>query len=208
MSLYRLLEKPAVYRTAQFVLAPGMERIVTELLSRTFARIPTPVTVLDVGCGPSSWLWKLGMKPVGLDVYHGYTKKFRDNGSLAVTASAALLPFAANSVDLVFSYGLLHHLPEAMARITVEEMIRVTRSGGHIVVFDPMLPKAAWRRPQAWALCKLDRGAYIREQKIYESRILRSPGWETLRFAHSYLGTEGALSVLRKTTSEFTSDQG
>ena len=74
MNLYRILEIPLVYRTAQFVLAPGMDRIVTDLLSRTLARIPTPTTILDVGCGPSSWLWKFGMKPVGLDLCHAYSK--------------------------------------------------------------------------------------------------------------------------------------
>jgi SAM-dependent methyltransferase len=198
MNLYRVLEMPLVYRTAQFVLAPGMDGIVTNLLSRTLARIPTPATILDVGCGPSSWLWKLGMKPVGLDLCHAYTKKFRDAGNLSVTASAAMVPFPADSFDLVFSYGLLHHLPEAMARDTVGEIIRVTRAGGHVVIFDPMLPKAAWRRPQAWALCKLDRGKFIRPQGIYESRILRTPEWKTFRFTHSYLGTEGVLSVLQK----------
>jgi SAM-dependent methyltransferase len=198
MNLYRVLEMPLVYRTAQFVLAPGMDRIVTDLLSRTFARIPTPATSLDVGCGPSSWLWKFGMKPVGLDLCHAYTKKFRDAGNLSVTGSAAMLPFAGDSFDLVFSYGLLHHLPDATARETVGEIIRVTRVGGHVVIFDPMLPKTAWRRPQAWALCNLDRGKFIRQQEIYESSILGTAEWETLRFTHSYLGTEGVLSILQK----------
>jgi len=198
MNLYRVLEIPLVYRTAQFVLAPGMDRIVTELLSRTFARIPTPAAALDVGCGPSSWLWKFGIKPVGLDLCHAYTKKFRDGGSLSVTASAAILPFPASSFDLVFSYGLLHHLPDAMARVAVGEIVRVTRARGHVVMFDPMLPEAAWRRPHAWALCKLDRGKFIRPQAIYESRILGTPDWKTFRFTHSHLGTEGVLSVLQK----------
>jgi SAM-dependent methyltransferase len=198
MSLYRILEMPAVYRTSQLVLAPGMERIVSELLSRTFVEIPKPAAVLDVGCGPSSWLWKFGMKPLGLDLCHAYTKKFRDAGYLSVTGSATCLPFPSDSFDLVFSYGLLHHLPEAMARETVREIIRTTRAGGHAVIFDPMLPKAAWRRPHAWALCKLDRGRFVRQQDKYESTILSSKEWKTSRFAHSYLGTEGLLSVLQK----------
>jgi ubiquinone/menaquinone biosynthesis C-methylase UbiE len=198
MNLYRVLEIPLVYRTAQFALAPGMDRIVTEHLSRILARIPTPATVLDVGCGPNSWLWKFGMKPVGLDLCYAYTKKFRDAGNLSVTGSAAILPFSNDSFDLVFSYGLLHHLPCTVARETLGEIIRVMRTGGHAVVFDPVLPKAAWKRPQAWVLCKLDRGKFIRQQDIYQSSILRAPEWKTFRFTHSYLGTEGVLSVLQK----------
>ena len=198
MKLYRILEIPFIYRTAQFVLAPGMDRIVTELLSRAFAGIPPPAATLDVGCGPVSWLWRFGMRPLGLDLCHAYAKKFRDAGNQSITASAATLPFRDSSFDLVFSFGLLHHLPEPIARETVSEIIRVTRGGGHIVLFDPVLPKSVWWRPQAWALCKLDRGKFIRQQGNYESYILGTPEWKTLRFTHSHVGTEGVLSVLKK----------
>jgi SAM-dependent methyltransferase len=198
LNIYRVLEIPPVYRLAQAVLAPGMARISAERLSMALAQIPTPTAILDVGCGPSSWLWQFGMKPVGLDMCHAYTRKFREAGNLSVTASAAILPFPADSFDLVFSYGLLHHLPDAMARETIAEIVRATRSGGHVVLFDPVLPRAAWRRPQAWALCKLDRGKFIRSQGDYESRVLGAPEWKTFRFTHSYLGTEGVLSVLQK----------
>lgn len=198
MNIYRVLDIPLVYRVAEAVLAPGAARIITEHLSRTFAQIPTPATVLDVGCGPSSFLWSLGMKPVGLDLCPAYTKKFRDAGNLSVTASAAILPFPADSFDLVFSCSLLHHLPDAVARETIGEIVRVTRPGGQAVLFDPVLPKAAWRRPQAWALCKLDRGRFIRSQGDYESCILGAKEWKTFRFTHTYLGAEGVLTLLQK----------
>jgi len=198
MNIYRVLEIPLVYRMAQAVLAPGNARIITKHLSRTFAQIPTPATVLDVGCGPSSLLWNFGMKPLGLDLCHAYMKKFRATGNLSVTASAAILPFPADSFDLVFSSNLLHHLPDTMARETVGEIVRITRPGGQAVLFDAVLPKAAWRRPQAWALCKLDRGKFIRSQGDYESCILGARGWKTFRFTHSYLGAEGLLTLLQK----------
>jgi SAM-dependent methyltransferase len=198
MNIYRVLEIPLVYRLSQAILAPGNVGIITQRLSRTFAQMPTPATVLDVGCGPSSFLWNFGMKPVGLDLCHAYTKKFRDAGNLSVTASAAVLPFPADSFDLVFSMSLLHHLPDAMARETVGEIVRVTRPGGQAVLFDPVLPKGAWRRPQAWALCKLDRGRFIRSQGDYESRILGAREWKTFRFTHTFLGAEGVLTLLQK----------
>src|SRR5208282_2691350 len=127
MNIYRVLDIPLVYRMSQAVLAPGNVRIITKHLSRTFAQVPTSATVLYVGCGPSSFRWNLGMKPVGLDLCHAYTKKFRDAGNLSVTASAAVLPFPADSFDLVFSASLLHHLPDDMARDTIGEIVRVTR---------------------------------------------------------------------------------
>ena len=198
MNIYKLLEIPLVYRVSQFVLAPGMDRIVTGRLARMFAAIPRPERVLDVGCGPSSWLWKLGMKPIGLDLCHAYTVRFGSNGSRAVTASCTSMPFAAGFFDVVFSYGLLHHLPEQLAREAVGEILRVTRPNGHVILFDPVVPRTAAARPLAWVLCKLDRGRFIRPQREYETRILSRPEWKIERFTHSYLGTEGLLSLLTK----------
>ena len=195
MNLYAILENPSVYRASQVLLAPGMNRIVTQRLSRVFEMIPRPERVLDVGCGPASWLWKLGMKPVGLDLCHAYTTRYRTNGRHAVTASAFELPFPDGFFDVVFSYSLLHHLPEQAAQQTVAEILRVTRKKGHVILFDPVVPKIPVLRPVAWALCRLDRGRFIRRQKEYESRILKGAEWKIERFTHSYLGTEGLLSL-------------
>lgn len=198
MNPHKILEIPSVYRLSQSIFAPGMERIVTERLARMFATIPRPERILDVGCGPSSWLWKLGMKPIGLDLCHAYVAKFRTNGSRAVTASCASMPFPADFFDVVFSYGLLHHLPEQLARETVCEILRVTRPNGHVILFDPVVPRTAAKRPFGWALCKLDRGRFIRSQGEYESRVLSWPEWQIQRFTHSYWGAEGLLSLLTK----------
>jgi SAM-dependent methyltransferase len=195
MSIYAVLEKPLVYRVSQAVLAPGMDRIVTGRLSRIFAQIPNASRVLDVGCGPSSWLWKLGMQPIGLDLCHAYTTRFQSNGGRAVTASCTNIPFPEDTFDVVFSYALLHHLPEPMAQQTVAEILRVTRPNGKVILFDPVVPKIAALRPLAWALCKLDRGRFIRPQHEYETQVLGGSDWKIERFMHSYLGTEGVLSL-------------
>jgi SAM-dependent methyltransferase len=124
--------------------------------------------------------------------------KYRGAGGDCVTASASEIPFASGSFDLVLSVALLHHLPEDVARRTVGEMLRVTRSGGQVTVFDPVLPRAAFSRPQAYALCKLDRGRFIRTEPVLRSRILAPGDWHTQRIKHSYIGTEGLLCTLRK----------
>jgi SAM-dependent methyltransferase len=199
VNIYQVLEIPAVYRLAQTVLAPGMGGIVTGRISEALSKLQKPVKVLDVGCGPSSWLWQLGIKPIGLDFCHAYTRKFRAAGNHSITASAAALPFLAEAFDLVFSYGLIHHLPDELARQTIAEIVRTTRQGGTAILFDPVLPRMPLVRPQAWALCKLDRGRFIRAQRDYEESILVDASWQTRRFTHSYLGTEGILSVFNKT---------
>ena len=139
MSIYRVLEIPFVYRMSQAILAPGHVRIISQHLSRALAQVPAPATVLDVGCGPSSFLWNLGMKPVGLDLCHAYTKKFHDAGNLSVTASAAVLPFPADSFDLVFSMDLLHHLPDEARALHYFPGIHDDLQGLH-------LPHHEWKR--------------------------------------------------------------
>ncbi len=201
MRVYELLEIPGIYQMAQTVLAPGMDRIVTSQLAQLFAGLPHPERVLDVGCGPASWLWKLDMKPIGLDLCDQYTRKFRAMGNASLTGSAARLPFAADSFDLVFSFALLHRLSEALARETIDEMIRATSSNG-IVVFDPVLPNRPWQRPLAWTLCKLDRGRFIATEETYKSRILHATDWSVRRFNQSWLGTEGLLSLMKKCADE------
>ena len=138
------------------------------------------------------------MKPVGLDICHAYTARCRAKGSRAVTASAVSLPFPSDFFDVVFSYSLLHHLPDQAARETVREILRVTRPNGHVILFDPVVPRIAAVRPLAWALCRLDRGRFIRPQHEYETRVLGRTEWKIERFTHSYLGTEGLLSLLAK----------
>jgi ubiquinone/menaquinone biosynthesis C-methylase UbiE len=198
MKLYKLLEYPAVYRAAQTLLAPGMDRIVTNELAKIMTAIAHPVNVLDVGCGPSSRLWRVGVRPIGLDLSHVYTTKFRAGGGISVTASAKELPFASNSFDAVLCFSLLHHLPDDVAQATVKELLRVTARNGHVIVFDPVLPKVSWRRPIAWILCKLDRGRFIRSQPEVESHILPLRNWKVERVMHSYIGTEGVFCLLRK----------
>ena len=172
-----------------------MDRIVTGHLAKIMAGVSGAASILDVGCGPSSWLWKLDMHPVGLDLCHAYVKKFRFTGENCVTASAAELPFETGSFDIVCSVLLLHHLPEDLAGHVTREMIRVTRPGGRVIVLDPVLPKFPWRRPLAWTVCKLDRGRFIRSQAELESRILQTAAWSTKRITLSYLGTEGLFCI-------------
>lgn len=198
MKIYQILETPAIYQAAQAVLAPGMRQILTKRLRVAVSDLPAGARILDVGCGPSSWLSYLGLQPIGLDLCQSYTLRYRAAGGACVTASASQIPFAAESFDLVLSMGLLHHLPEDVARQSVAEMVRVARQHGRIVVFDPVLPESLILRPLPYALCKLDRGPFIRKEAVQRSRILAPFRWNVQRITHSYIGTEGVFCSLQK----------
>lgn len=190
------------YRLAQCVLAPGAGRRIGEWIAARLASHPAPGPVLDVGCGPASWLWRAGLRPVGVDLSPGRAAAFgRGHGSAAVAASAIALPFPDGCFASVWSFGLLHHLSDDHARAAVSEMLRVTRPGGHGIVFDAVLPGAAWRRPLAWALRRLDRGRWVRTQEGLESLLGEPRGWERRQLTYALTGLEGLLCTYRKPPS-------
>ncbi|MCI0486437.1 MAG: class I SAM-dependent methyltransferase [Blastocatellia bacterium] len=208
LNLYSLLEWPWVYRLSQVVLAPGADKAITRELKDLLTQIPPAQSILDIGCGPSSWLWRLGLHPVGMDLLSAYTAAFSQSGEVAVTGSATDLPFPDNSFDGVWSIGLLHHLPDSAARQAVSEMMRVARPGGYVVIFDAVMPEPAWRRPLAWAIRKLDRGRYMRRQQALESILSNRDDWVFERVGYTPLGHEALSCRYMKTASVAVSDAG
>ncbi len=114
---------------------------------------------LDVGCGTGSLAARMadhGYRVVGLDPSEGMLEILtsRAPGVRAVPGSGAELPFAQASFDLVYSVAAMHHIadPESVRR-TLSEMVRVTRRGGRVVVWDhnprnPYWPLLMARVPQ------------------------------------------------------------
>ena len=192
-TVYAVLDAASIYNLAQVVLAPGQHARLTRVFRATAARLPGGSPVLDVGCGPVSWLWRLGMHPVGLDITSSYTVRFAAAGEPAVTASSTAIPFADNSFAQVWCFGLLHHLSDDAAQATVAEMRRVTSPGGAIVIMDAVLPRSPWRRPLAYALRKLDRGGRVRTEA--QHRALLGDGWTVTREAMAYNGLEVTVAV-------------
>src|SRR3989339_1286721 len=128
--LYRLLEHPLAYRLSQLIFAPGAARLLVRRLDRLARQLPISGRLLDVGCGPASWLWQGGGRPLGLDLSFPYSLAFKNAGGIALTGSATALPLANSPFAGVWSIGLLHHLPEDAARQAIEEMVLGCKSGG------------------------------------------------------------------------------
>ena len=196
--LYRVLEQPSVYRAVQRALAPGAEAGFAVHLRRMVARLPAAQRVLDVGCGPSSVLWAVGLRPIGLDLLTSYTASFAANHEPAVTASASALPFPHDSMDAVWSIGLLHHLPDEVARRAIREMVRVTRPGGAVVLFDGVLPRTTWQRPHIWLQRRLDRGRHMRSGQALKALLPEPDRWYCHRVSYSTIGHEGLFCSLTR----------
>jgi SAM-dependent methyltransferase len=184
--------RTTVERILRHIAAPGGVGALLRLFAPTAAS--STGRVLDVGCGPESWLWRWGLEPVGVDVSQRAVSAFRRHGvGLAVVGSASALPFRDASFDSVWSIGLLHHLPDADVRAAVREMQRVRKVGGDLVIFDAVLPRSAARRPLAWLIRRADRGRWVRREATLTALIDAAGPWHCVRVTYAWTGLEGLL---------------
>jgi SAM-dependent methyltransferase len=197
--LYQILEISWVYRLTRLLLAPGADRLLMRLLRNVLETTPPGTRILDVGCGPSSWLARAGFNALGSDISQRYMREYRRAGHSAVVNSADALPFARGVFDSVWTIGLLHHLSDAAAFDAIREMMRVCRPGGYVVIIDAVMPRSVWRRPLAYALRRLDRGRFVRSEQDFLAMAQQALPFEQQmrRFTFTYNGMEVLLCSTR-----------
>lgn len=183
--IYRLLECERIYRMAQTLLAPRGRTDVAARMRSLIESLPKAEPLLDVGCGPSSWLWAVGRRPVGADLSPAYLRPWARLGEHAVVASADRLPFHSHTFGGVWSIGLLHHLDDDRARRTIREMLRVCRVGGYVAILDAVTPRSAWRRPVASFLRRIDRGGFVRGEEDFCRLIPATVAFRLERLSYS-----------------------
>ena len=110
-----------------------------------------PGDALDVGCGTGALAGRLassGFRVTGLDPSQGMLDVMAETEPSVrrVRGDGAQLPFDDGSFDLTLTVAALHHIadPEAVHR-TLTEMVRVTRAGGRIVIWDHNPRNPYWK---------------------------------------------------------------
>ena len=103
--------------------------------------LPTGGRFLDVGAGTGAtgaWLASHGslisldLKPTALDLHRA-----RHPSDAVVCGSAAALPFADGSFDVVLCVTVLYHASVVTPQGAVREMARVVRPGGVVCLVEP-----------------------------------------------------------------------
>ncbi len=137
--------------------------------------------ILDAGCGTRIFTLDFlvrGARVVGLDISHQMlkyaVKKTAGYPFFKIQGDMLYLPFKDNSFDKSVSITALEFITDAKSAI--DELFRVTRPGGYVVVatLNSLNPWAARRK------AKTQKG----QKHILENALFRSP-YELLAYSHS-----------------------
>jgi SAM-dependent methyltransferase len=132
------LEKAAIRGEPSYVWRAGQERRLKMILSAAGERIHG--LVLENGCGIGTYLQHLAPEAgsiIGLEYDLERAQEAHQKSALLINAASEGLPFPSGMFDVILSHEVLEHVRDD--RQSIEEMLRVLRPGGVIVLFVPNL---------------------------------------------------------------------
>jgi|WetSurMetagenome_2_1015567.scaffolds.fasta_scaffold00689_11 ubiquinone/menaquinone biosynthesis C-methylase UbiE len=158
--IYQLLENPNIYNAVQKLL--GGKRLFSKIRNIVFAEIEqiAYTNVLDVGCGTGHFSDCFKGFYIGVDINPSYLEKAPSNDQCTYLVSdAAFLPFKPEQLSLVFTLGVLHHLNKSARTKMLNEMWRICKTGGHLLIIDGLVPSNRLNL-LGYVLAKFDRGRF------------------------------------------------
>jgi SAM-dependent methyltransferase len=130
------LEKAALRGEPSYVWRAGQERRLKMIVDAAGERIRG--AVLEDGCGVGQYMrafTPFGGKVTGLDFDFERVKDTLALGLQAINAAGENLPYPDDHFDLVVSNEVIEHVADD--RKTLEEVFRVLKPGGRLVLFCP-----------------------------------------------------------------------
>jgi SAM-dependent methyltransferase len=156
-------------------------RLLVRVAERAFGSA-RQVSALDVGCGPGftdKYLVDEFDSVAGVDVSEQMVERAKKTnpGSRYVAYDGTRLPFGRGSFDLSFAICVLHHVEPPDRIFFTNELVRVTRPGGLIALFEhnplnPLTRKVVSR-------CDFDHGVELLRMREAK-RLLRAAGGDSL----------------------------
>lgn len=134
------------------------KRVELRVINRFFDDLPESITVLDCPCGNGRWFETIAQKAdyieavdvsVGMTEY-AKTRNISANVSVSI-GDAEALELNDNSVDYVFSYALMKHIPVPIQSKILKEFARVSRAD--VICSFAVFNKVSnlywqWRKPE------------------------------------------------------------
>jgi SAM-dependent methyltransferase len=169
--LDRVSENPQVWNILRRVVEDGF-RGEKEVIARELAPFSDVGRreFLDFGCGTGEFAPCFpAAHYTGIDLSLPYLSYAgRTYAGRFVALSVAAMPFAPARFDAALVLGVLHHLPDDLARSAVSELHRVLRPGACVLVMEDIPPPDAWNIA-GHAMHWLDRGGFIRSDADYRA---------------------------------------
>ncbi|KIL97760.1 hypothetical protein CCC_00821 [Paramagnetospirillum magnetotacticum MS-1] len=165
--LRAILSQPWAYELLQTLLGTGhMRRVFIKDYVRPFAG----ARILDLGCGPASLIEMLprDIDYTGIDLSPDYIASakanYGDRGRFQVMDAASLCA-TGETFDIIYSFGMLHHIDDDRCRHVFEMASAMLKPGGRYITFDP-----CYAEGQHWFARKIgdwDRGDAVRTPDAY-----------------------------------------
>jgi len=183
--LHRVLERSGVYAFLQNGL--GTTDLPERVRSAYFPELGSTMrSVLDMGCGPASFL--AAHRSAGAFSYTGFdpnpkyieTARARfPDADLRVGTTDDLGPAITGTFDLVVAFGVLHHVPDQAVRDLARFAADRLAPGGRFVTFDAVFFDG--QRTFARAMARSDRGKFVRTPDAYATLVREGFGSGNLR---------------------------
>jgi SAM-dependent methyltransferase len=132
----RDLEKAALRGEPSYVWRAGQERRLSMILEAAGERVSG--RVLENGCGVGMYIEHLAPNAglvVGLEYDFERAQEAHQRSDHTLGAAGEFLPFPEHTFDVILSHEVLEHVQDD--RAAVEQMVRVLRPGGRMIVFVP-----------------------------------------------------------------------
>lgn len=140
--------------------------------------------VLDVACGTGRLLVEIIDNPkviyTGIDtspaMINELKKKKKDDRINLLIADATKLPFPDEKFDVVFTYHLLWHIPIEEQKKVIQEMLRVTKKGGKVII-DTINPNFLFAKSNSkvFKISKKDVKEWVGNAEIKTDKFLDPP---------------------------------
>ena len=172
-----------------------------------FANAGKGSTVLDVATGTGQQAFafaKRGHDVIGVDLTESMLEIARKNnkGGLVKfeTADATLLRFETNCFDVSCISFALHDMPPNIREKVLQEMVRITKPNGIIVIVDYDLPSNKIRRALIYHFITLYEGEYYKKFIVSDlDSLLRKIGINVTERVSILLGAGRILKGIKNT---------
>lgn len=174
--LYKILEIPFIYNLVQRILGgKKVHTLFVNEIQKILAKISYS-RLLDVGCGTGIYREAFSNEYVGIDINPQYIElcKKTIEGEFFV-GDATKIEFENATFDVISTIGVIHHLDSNQTKLMFDEMKRICKPHGSILIVDGLIPSNRLNF-LGYIIAKLDRGKYKKRYPDFKKMITESFG--------------------------------